>query len=219
MSTEYFRKRKGVKQVVPHTQTIGTSETINSQSVTVLEKDSSSDILRATWTVTITNWGSGYAKGCTYIETDFASWSTATYSNIWTTTSCLFVLVSWIKQVTVTTAQVLALNTTAIELIPAPWAWKYIVIDRINASIDFVVAAYATNLTMEFRYWTATTKVSADIASLLAATADKVQSVWGLEAELAIALNDNLEVNVATGDPVTWDSDVKINVQYRILSI
>jgi len=123
------------------------------------------------------------------------------------------------KEVTITTAEVLALNTTPKELVAAPWAWYYLVVDKIVASIDYNSAAYATNTTLEFRYGTATTKVSADIASLLATTADKAQSVWGIEAELACAVNDNIEANVATGDPVTWDSDVKVTITYRIQSI
>ena len=108
---------------------------------------------------------------------------------------------------------------TPVELVATPGAWKYIVVDRITASIDYVAAAYAANTTLEFSYWTATTKCTADIASLLDVTADTVQSVWWIEAELALALDNNLEVNVATWNPTTWDSDLKITVEYRILSI
>jgi len=216
---DYFRKKKGVAQTVPFTKTIWAVETINSQSITVLEKDSSGNLLRASGTVTITDGGSWYAKGCTYIETDVASWSSATYENVWSTTSCQFVQTAWVAQVTIATADVLTLNGTPVEVIAAPWADKYILVDRITASVEYVSAAYATNTTLEFSYGTATTKVSADIASLLAATADTVQTVWGLEAELAAAINDNLEVNVATGNPTAGDSDVKIAVQYRVLSI
>ena len=120
---------------------------------------------------------------------------------------------------TITTAEVLALNATPIELVAAPAAWSYIVVDRVTASIDYVAAAYATNTTLEVRYWTATTKATADIASLLAVTADTVQSVWGIEAELSLPIADNIEINVATGNPITGDSDVKITVEYRVLSI
>jgi len=216
---DYFRKKKGVAQTVPFTKTIWAAETINSQSITVLEKDGSGNVLRASGTVTITDGGSGYAKGCTYIDTDIATWSSATYENVWSSTSCQFVQVSGVAQVTIPTAEVLTLFATPVELITAPWADKYILVDRITTSVEYVAAAYATNTTLEFSYWTATTACSADIAALLDKTADAAQTVWGIEAELAAAINDNIEVNVATGNPTAGDSDIKIAVQYRVLSI
>jgi len=216
---EYFRRRKGVAQTVPFTKTIWAVETINSQSITVLEKDSSGNLLRASWTVTITDGGSWYAKGCTYIDTDVATGSSATYENVWSTTACQFVQTAWVAQITIPTAEVLTLFATPVELVAAPWAGKYILVDRITGSVEYVAAAYATNTTLEFSYWTATTACSADIAALLDKTADAAQTVWGIEAELAAAINDNIEVNVATGNPATGDSDIKIAVQYRVLSI
>jgi len=219
MSNSDYKKKKLVAQTVPFIVTIGAVETINSQSITVLEKDSSRNILRASGTVTITDAWSGYAKGCIYIETDVATWSSATFENVWSTTSCQFVQTSWVAQVTIPTAEVLTLFATPVELVAAPWTGKYILVDRITGSVDYVAAAYATNTTLEFSYGTATTACTADIAALLDKTADAVQTVWGIEAELAAAINDNIEVNVATGNPTAWDSDVKIAVQYRILSI
>lgn len=71
------------------TQLLGTSVTINSQSVTVLERDSAGNVLRCTGTVSITNGGAGYAKGCQYIKTD-GSIATTTFINEGSTTSCDF---------------------------------------------------------------------------------------------------------------------------------
>lgn len=129
---------------------------------------------------------------------------------------------AWVIQTlttTITSAQILALNTTAKEIIPAPWAWKVVIVDKVIATIDYGTATYATNTTLEVRYGTATTKVTADIAWLLTATADKAVSVGGIEAELVTAINDNVKVNVATGNPITWDSNIKITAVYRVISI
>lgn len=128
----------------------------------------------------------------------------------------------WVLQVsttTITSEQVLALNATPIELLAAPWAWKVIIVDKITATIDYNTTAYATNTTLEFRYWTATTKVSADITSLLTATADKATSVWWIETLLVNAINDSIKVNIATWEATAWDSPIKITTVYRVLSI
>lgn len=124
------------------------------------------------------------------------------------------------KTVTLTTAQVLALNTTPITLIAAPGASKYIRVVDIVASIDYESAAYATNTTLEFRYTNGSgTKVTADIANLLDTTADKAISVWWLEAELVLTANAPVVATVATGDPVTWDSDVEVTVYYKLVDL
>jgi len=68
----------------------GDTITINSQTVTVLERDSAGNVLRCQGTVTITDGASGYAKGCLYIKTDVAAGTTGLYENVGITTSCNF---------------------------------------------------------------------------------------------------------------------------------
>jgi len=94
MPNSDFKKKKQVAQTVPFIVTIGAVETINSQSITVLEKDWDGDILRCKGTVTVTDWGAWYAKGCLYIDTDVAWGTSAVYANVWTTTSCNFDLIT-----------------------------------------------------------------------------------------------------------------------------
>ena len=90
----YFFKRKGVRNIVPSHKTIGVDETINSQTITVLEKDANGDVLRATGIVTVTDGGAWYAKGCLYIDTDVAGGTSGLFVNVGTTTSCNFDLVT-----------------------------------------------------------------------------------------------------------------------------
>ena len=154
-------------------------------------------------------------------ETDIADWAVTTDKIAdWAVTADK--IAEWVLKVdtiTITSAEILALNATPKELVAAPWAWKVVVVDKIVATVDYATTAYTTNTTLEVKYGTATTKVSADITWLLTATADKSVSVWGIEAELVNAINDNIEINVATWEALAWDSDVKVNVVYRILSI
>ena len=128
----------------------------------------------------------------------------------------------WVLQVSttaITSAEILALNATPKELVAAPWSWKVVIVDKVIATVDYATTAYTTNTTLEVKYWTATTKVTADITWLLTATADKSVSVWWIEAELVNAINDNIEINVATWEALAWDSDIKVTVVYRVLSV
>jgi len=83
-------KRSRAKEVLTQTQLLGVVETINSQSVTVLERDASGYVLRATGTVTVSDGGAGYAKGCLYIKTDVGAGTTGVYENVGTTSACNF---------------------------------------------------------------------------------------------------------------------------------
>lgn len=124
------------------------------------------------------------------------------------------------KKTTVTVAEMLALFTTPISLVAAPGAGKAILVHRVTGSVDYVSAAYATNTTQEVRYTNGSgTKVTADFAALVTATADKYVSVGGIEA--ATVLTDNAAVVVcnATGNPVTGDSPISFTVDYSIVTL
>ena len=72
----------------------GHTTVINSQTVTPLLADPSGDLLWVQGTVTVTDGGTGYAKGCMYIKTDVATGTTGTYFNKGTNTSCQFTAVT-----------------------------------------------------------------------------------------------------------------------------
>lgn len=72
----------------------GESVTINSQDLTVLVRDPDSNVLLARGTATINDGASGYAKGARYIETDITTGNVGEYTNVGTTTSCNFDLIS-----------------------------------------------------------------------------------------------------------------------------
>lgn len=73
---------------------------------------------------------------------------------------------------------------------------------------------------MEFRYTDASgTKVTADMATLLDASADKFVSVKGIESALVLTANAPIIVRVATGNPATGNSPIKLHVAYRIITL
>lgn len=122
------------------------------------------------------------------------------------------------KRVTLTSAQVLALNGTPVTLISAPWAGLFVDVISVTAAVDYNSAAYATNTTIELRYTNGSgAKVSADVAALLTATADKTVTVKGVTTELVNVANAPVVARVATGNPVTGNSPISFQVTYRIL--
>lgn len=93
--TKKFRQ----KLSYPVGQPYGNSETPDTTAVTVLEKDNSSDVLRASGTTVPTDAETGFAKGCIFIDTDVASGTTGMYQNVGTNTSCLFRAVEGVEGV------------------------------------------------------------------------------------------------------------------------
>ncbi len=72
----------------------GTVITQGAETITVLQRDSNSDILWATGTTVPTDATTGYAKGCLFIDTDVATGTTGLNCNKGTRTSCQFTAVT-----------------------------------------------------------------------------------------------------------------------------
>lgn len=120
-----------------------------------------------------------------------------------------------VRKVALTSAQILALNTTPQTLVPAPGAGRAIVVHEITGRLTYGSAAYATNTTLEFRYTNGSgAKLAVDMASLLAATANKTQRVPSVATEVTLAANAPLVVNAATGNPATGNSPIEFTVRY-----
>ena len=123
---------------------------------------------------------------------------------------------------TITTAQLLALNATPQTIVAAPGAGKYVEVISAGAYTTFVSAAYAANTTMQLITDTATIPQLQDTAILLSTVskATKFKDVTSATAgQTQIIANKALTVSVATGDPTTGDSDITIKVLYRITEI
>lgn len=82
-------KRFYTNVIAPLLKLVGTTNTINSQSIIVLERDSAGFVTRCKGTVAITDAGAGYAKGCEYTKTD-GGVATTKYYNEGSTSSCDF---------------------------------------------------------------------------------------------------------------------------------
>lgn len=61
---------------------------------TILLRDENRDKVIVQGTTVPSDAGTWYAKGCLFIDTDVATWTSWLYVNVWTKTSCVFKLVT-----------------------------------------------------------------------------------------------------------------------------
>ncbi len=120
----------------------------------------------------------------------------------------------------VSSAEILALFTTAKTLVPAPGVGKVIEFISAILIVDYGSAAYATNGNLTVANETGTAYSNTVLlANLLAATADKMVQLMALDvADTGIVLleNEALELTCATGNPATGDSPMRYKIMYRV---
>lgn len=118
------------------------------------------------------------------------------------------------------TASILAINTTAVELIRRPAATEYIQILEWSAKYDYNSAAYATvdagGLQLKYKDGTGVGNAGAIPASVLTGTVTARTSATGSQVEPL--LNERIVAWMAAADPVTGDSDIIASIAYQILS-
>lgn len=118
-----------------------------------------------------------------------------------------------------TTAQVLALHTTPVSLIPAPGAGKYIEVISVVAKTTFNTIAYTGSNALELRYTDGSgVKVTGDIAAALVnAAATRADKALGAAVAVMVA-NAAVVAVVPVADPAAGNSPITIDVLYRIVT-
>ena len=125
-------------------------------------------------------------------------------------------------ELSIPTASVLTLNATPLEIVAAPGAGYAIEVVAASFYSAFVSAAYATNTTMQLINDTATTAQFDVLINYTVTNHRKFGTVAltaGGAAATQIISNKSLKVKVATGNPTAGDSDIKVYVLYRIITI
>jgi hypothetical protein len=123
-------------------------------------------------------------------------------------------------KVTLTSAQILALNTTPITLIPAPGAGKYISVDEIMGQMTFNSVQYTGANALEIRYTDGSgVKATGDFASAwLDLGSTRTDKVIGAAVAVAVA-NAPIVASVPTANPAAGNSTVTFDIIYRVLAL
>lgn len=124
-------------------------------------------------------------------------------------------------QVTLSSANILAMRTTPVTLIAAPGSGKIIVVDDILLKMITTATQYANGGAVEFRYTDGSgAKVSADIAAavITAGAGTSYTKVKGIEASLTPVANAPLVITNATAAFITGTGSGLITIHYRIVT-
>jgi hypothetical protein len=121
-------------------------------------------------------------------------------------------------EITVTSAEILAINATPKTLIAAPGTGYVTEFISALLILDYVSAAYANNGILGVYETNATGTVVSDTVALndfLAKTADHMVVLQALSADITLVANKALVLTAATGECITGDSPVRVKIAYR----
>lgn len=126
----------------------------------------------------------------------------------------------------ITSAQVLALNATAIACVPAPGAGKYLMFEGAIIFLDYNANAYVDDAGEDLVF-TYTDKSGAEIShtadgSAFDGTADTVVFVRPLNAAASVleeVVNTPICLFLKSGEWITGDSPLKVRVFYRVVDL
>lgn len=126
-----------------------------------------------------------------------------------------------VAQLTLSSAEILALNSTPLEIVASPGVGSSIVVINAVAAQTFVAAAYTTNLILQVYTDTATIPQAAnaclDFSGTRTVQLDIGANVFAA-ADTQIISNKGLFVNVLTGDPAAGDGTIVLTVYYIVLN-
>lgn len=122
---------------------------------------------------------------------------------------------------TIASADVLQLNSTPLEIVPAQGAGTTIEIISASVKVDFNSVAYATNTTLELKHSGAALgiKRSNSLGSTITNIMNFDVNVAPTTLNTQMLENAGLNVTVATSDPASGDSDIEIFVYYRVINV
>lgn len=125
-----------------------------------------------------------------------------------------------------TTAEVLALNATPIEVVAAPGAGKAVIVVQAEAMLDYATTAYdgvaaGEDLALRYTDGTGTILAQFETTGFLDQATDQVRvagpQVPVADSNLTPVANAPVVAHMTTAEIATGDSPVKLRVRYRVV--
>ena len=119
--------------------------------------------------------------------------------------------------VTLTSAQILALHSTPITLIPAPAAGFAIQVDSVAASLKFGTTAYTGANALTLNYTNGSGATAITIASSFLDGSANANTAVAATSPCAIVAAAPIVAAVGTANPAAGDSTITMRIIYRIV--
>ena len=171
---------------------------------------------------TVPTGDSGFAPGAFFTKINASAGESTLYENVGDATTANFVAVGGqIAVVTLSSAQILALNATPVSLISAPGSGKSIVVDEALFKMTFGTIAYTGTNNLELRYTNGSgTKVTGDFdktAFLNIASGSAIYAAKGVA--LLVTSNAPVVAVVPTADPGAGDGVITGFIKYHVVTL
>lgn len=125
-------------------------------------------------------------------------------------------------RVTITPAQMLALNASPVTILPAPGPARYIEYCGGSVVLDYATAAYAgiaagEDLVIRFTNGSGTiVSNTLETTGFLDQTSDQVRTLNALPTDYVPVVNAPLVLHMTLGEVTTGDSSLYLNIMFRI---
>jgi len=124
------------------------------------------------------------------------------------------------KKVSLSSVQILALNTTPITLVAAPGVGKYIHVLYTTANLTFGTTSYATSSILSATFGGIQCVTELDILDASLSVHRQFQVCTCISGAATTQILDNTALVVETGaDPTLGDSTVDIYITYKIITL
>jgi len=125
---------------------------------------------------------------------------------------------TYVRDITVSSAELLTLNTSPISLIPAPGAGKYIEIKRVELFLDYETTTYSNINPLSVSYGASVELQQIPTSGLLDTTNDERQCVHH-SSNHVIGENEGITLGMLIANPTSGDSPLKIRIDYKIIEV